>query len=702
MRRSNFFYFLLICLSAISFEHLSAQTLQVTLSPDKSKINRSTSNGIATIFFDSSIEDLSIVCTEENPNEPITKINDHQWFVNIDVRKDIEMDGICYRNFLIKSAASAEYYLTTDTIAPNQVLYYTIALPNELEPKLLQEKSRFLASKAIEVANKGIFYLARKISMEALDYAYTTEADAALRYACPNSLPVLRNHSRGVCFVDFSPDDKQIVSTGCDRSTFVWDVSSGFGTKINEITGTYASGVSCFSPDGKHILTAGFDVKVFDAQSLKLIKVLDIDDFLIYSASYSPDGKSIFVATNKRILIYDASTFCLLNTLNTTSDELSKRSFSPDGKKLCCFEYEEGQVVEINSGKKLYSIPEKSIDAMSFSPDGKLVATVSFGIVKLWDSQSGVLVKEIKVCDYGVFDIAFSPDGKFLASASWNDIRLWDVLSGRLIKEFSGHEDRITSLVFSHDGERLVSCSWDKTVRIWDLVENQYAVLDNTPSDHYSSLSPDGEKRAVVSWGNPVEIINEKTGETIFQLPEDTWQVHTVDFSPDSKTFITSSQDGTARIWSAIDGKELKVFEHDAIVYTAVFSPDGLHVATGADKKIQVWNLQTDEVERTINTIHWIYKLAYSPDGHYLACLLDKQKLRLYNTQTWTRLFDYDSQFSSNNSILNFEKDKITIQTYSKTECWDFPSFQTLIDRTRKEFMNCPITEEEKDEYNLE
>ena len=334
MRRSNFFYILLICLSAISFEHLSAQTLQVTLSPDKSKINRSTSNGIATIFFDSSIEDLTIVCTEENPNEPITKINDHQWFVNIDVRKDIEIDGICYRNFLIKSAASAEYYLTTDTIAPNQVLYYTIALPNELEPKLLQEKSRTLASKAIEVANEGDFYLARKISMEALDYAYTIEAEAALRYACQNNSAVLRNHSRSVSFVDFSPDDKQIVSMGWDQSTFVWDVSSGSGTKINEITGTAIGGVSCFSPDGKQILTAGFDVKVFDAQSLKLIKVFDIDDLLINSASYSPDGKSIFVATNKRILIYDASTFCLLNTLNTKSEELSKCSFSPDGKKL--------------------------------------------------------------------------------------------------------------------------------------------------------------------------------------------------------------------------------------------------------------------------------------------------------------------------------------------------------------------------------
>ena len=202
-----------------------------------------------------------------------------------------------------------------------------------------------------------------------------------------------------------------------------------------------------------------------------------------------------------------------------------------------------------------------------------------------------------------------------------------------------------------------------------------------------------------------VPIINEKTGETIFQLPEDTWQVHTVDFSPDSKTFITSSQDRTARIWSAIDGKELKVFEHDAIVYTAVFSSDGLHVATGTDtpdSRIRVWNLRTGEVERTINTIHRIYRLAYSPDGHYLACLLGNSKLRLYDTQKWTILYEHDSHFSNNNSILSFEKDKITIQSLFKTECWEFPSLQTLIDQTRMQFKYCPITQEEKNEYNLE
>lgn len=108
-----------------SIIHLQAQTLQVALS-SAPKVNRATTGGTATIFFDSDIEDLSIVCTEENPNEPITKINDHQWFVNIDVNKDIKADGICYRNYLLKCAASAEYFLTTDEIAPNQVLYFCL------------------------------------------------------------------------------------------------------------------------------------------------------------------------------------------------------------------------------------------------------------------------------------------------------------------------------------------------------------------------------------------------------------------------------------------------------------------------------------------------------------------------------------------------------------------------------------------------
>lgn len=130
---------MLLVFIVIPFDCLQAQTLKVELSPDKSKVDRSVSNGTATIFFDSNVDDLSIVCTEEKPSEPIQKIGKKMWFMHVDAKEDIEMDGFCYRNFLLKSPSSAEYYLTTPEIGNNQVLYYTVLLPNQFPTMLSAE-----------------------------------------------------------------------------------------------------------------------------------------------------------------------------------------------------------------------------------------------------------------------------------------------------------------------------------------------------------------------------------------------------------------------------------------------------------------------------------------------------------------------------------------------------------------------------------
>ena len=130
---------LISILLAMQMENSYSQTLKVELSPDESKVDRSVSNGTATIFFDSNVEDLSIVCTDQNPDESIQKIGNKFWVMHVNPKKDIEMDDICYRNFLLKSPSSAEYYLTTPEIGNNQVLYYTVVLPNQFSTTLSAE-----------------------------------------------------------------------------------------------------------------------------------------------------------------------------------------------------------------------------------------------------------------------------------------------------------------------------------------------------------------------------------------------------------------------------------------------------------------------------------------------------------------------------------------------------------------------------------
>ena len=139
MKRSNAIILLLLCLWCWGFSHLHAQSLKVTLSPDKSKVDRSVTNGTATIFFDSNVDNLSIVCTDENPEEQIQKIGDKFWVMHVNPKKDIELDDVCYRNFLLKSPSSSECYLTTPEIGNNQVLYYTVVLPNQFSNTLSAE-----------------------------------------------------------------------------------------------------------------------------------------------------------------------------------------------------------------------------------------------------------------------------------------------------------------------------------------------------------------------------------------------------------------------------------------------------------------------------------------------------------------------------------------------------------------------------------
>ena len=663
MKQSSILYALLLGLSVICYGRLQAQTLQVTLSPDKSKVDRSTKNGIATVFFDSSIEDLSIVCTAEDPNEPIIKINDNLWYTHIDVNKDLEEEGVCYRNYLLKSSASAEYYLTTDTIAPNQVLYYTVTLPNELEPKYLEEKARNIAKKASALVDEGDSYLARLLAVQALppNLPYTLEAEMALRKAMMGNSTELRGHSGRIGSMSFSPDNQRLISSSEDGTAKIWDVKTG--RVITTLTG-HSKNVSSasFSPDGEVVVTTSPDstIRIWNSHSAKLLETIHIPARCI-SAAFSPDGKQIVsTATDLTIRTWDSATGEIIPIYKSKDFIPWNIQYSPDGTKILFNTMsDKNPLVALDSktGKELYRLggekggSDNIILSFNCSQDGSKIVYASLdSTVRVWDAITGenLFVLKNKHPQMMIFS-AFMMDGKAILGVSLDKgITIWNSENGKELMSTDGElATQRTPKIFagaalSPDNNFLALCSPDNDGWLQDLLvvpDGKTYKLDDLIYD--VTFSPSGDTVAVAMGDKGVRVLDAKSGKTLYTIDKEKDDVRSVSFSPDGQFLVFASYfKQTIRIWDTSRKRLKKTLSGSPDwVYSARFSPDGRHVVSASGSFVYVWDVNTGEIVSVLkghkNTV---IKSCYSPNGKIIASVSLDNTVRLWDVETYTSL----------------------------------------------------------------
>ncbi|MBI5759435.1 MAG: serine/threonine protein kinase [Planctomycetales bacterium] len=286
--------------------------------------------------------------------------------------------------------------------------------------------------------------------------------------------PSILWHDEPVRDLEFLQDGTRLVAAYDTGELRIWNLETGVSQPFVEGQAHAARTVS-LQPRGRLLAGAGGGptVVLWDVDSHAVIRELPVPPTGAIAVQFSPAGRRLAVATRRGpIRIYNATDW------DQPPVELSAR----DGK----------------------------VNALTFSPDDRLLVVASENDVELFDSTSGTIREPSIPLKSEPSALLFCDGGRVLAiGTNTGEIQLWDISPHRLHTVIKGHTARINVLATLPDSQTLISGGRDKQLKLWDL----------------------------------------PTGELIAPLAGHLRQVFSIAISPDGGTIASGGLEGDVRIW---------------------------------------------------------------------------------------------------------------------------------------------------------
>lgn len=285
--------------------------------------------------------------------------------------------------------------------------------------------------------------------------------------------PVLKGHKKFITGITWEPIHKnpngtRFATSSKDATVKLWDVP--LGRCVMTLSGHTAS-VTCLRWGGMGLIYTGSQdrtIKVYTADEGKLCRTLEGHGHWVNSLALHTDHALRTGSFDHTGKVYEnvneAQQFALerYNALRGKGGE--RLASGSDDFTIFLWDGE-------NSKKPIIRLQghQQPINLVSFSPDGRLLASASFDkSLKIWDAVVGKFKASLRGHVGAVYQVCWSSDSRMLVSGSKDStVKLWDLQTNSLKCDMPGHADEVYSVDWSPDGQSVASGSKDRVIKIW-------------------------------------------------------------------------------------------------------------------------------------------------------------------------------------------------------------------------------------------
>ena len=304
-------------------------------------------------------------------------------------------------------------------------------------------------------------------------------------------------HQAEVVRLTFTAGGKELVSLSADGCACRWDAATG--KQISRVMpdgergghSVYAWGRPWLSPDGKYALAEEKSaLRLYELAGGRTLFLLPNGGGVRLEAVFSPDGNllalsgqdpeaAVGAAPTPTVRLIDVNTGQELQRWKVRKSWVDRLAFSPDGKVFASLAATQSMKAElyvwdVRKGKPLWHEIVPAAHLISFSPNGRLLATGGWKSTTLWHPTTGQCLCRLERGD--IKGATFSPDSRLLLTGRCDGSR-WhysfgEIGSGtersKLVVEVS-QNGGVSTLALSPDGRRLATGMGDGTILLWDL-----------------------------------------------------------------------------------------------------------------------------------------------------------------------------------------------------------------------------------------